>query len=109
MLANSSGGPSLEVLVPMIIKGCRERGLDLTVGSRVLSHNPARHFRLSPRKGALDVGADADFCVIDLSESRWSVAASQTVSDWSLYDGIAMSRVVETYLRGERIWDGKTR
>ena len=56
MFANSAGGPSLEVLVPALLKGCVQRGIDLAVAARVLSHNPAGHFHLTGRKGALAAG-----------------------------------------------------
>lgn len=105
MLANSSGGPSLEVLVPALIAGCQDRGIDLSVAARVLAANPARHFRLT-NKGALSVGTDADFVVIDPERAPWRVAQSQTVSDWSLYDQMELPQIRETWLRGQKVWDG---
>jgi allantoinase len=107
MLKNSSGGPSLEVLVPALLNGCMDRGVDLSVAARVLAHNPARHFRLNPQKGALAVGSDADFSIIDPALAPWRVSNSKTVSDWSLYDGMELPQIKETYLRGTRIFDGK--
>lgn len=107
MLKNASGGPSIEVMVPLLVKGCLERGVDLSMAARVLSGNPARHFRLQPRKGALWAGAEADFSIIDPAEAPWTVAASQTVSDWSLYDGMSLPQVRATYVRGQKVWDGK--
>jgi allantoinase len=107
MLKNSSGGPSLEVLVPALLKGCMDRGVDLSVAARVLAHNPARHFRLTPQKGALAVGTDADFSIIDPALAPWRVSNSKTVSDWSLYDGLEFPQIRGTYLRGTRIYDGK--
>ncbi|RVA14933.1 allantoinase, partial [Mesorhizobium sp. M7D.F.Ca.US.004.03.1.1] len=107
MLANASGGPSLEVMVPALVKGCMDRGVDLSIAARVLAHNPARHFRLAGQKGALAVGSDADFSIIDPALAPWRVAASKTVSDWSLYDGMELPQIKESYLRGTRIWDGK--
>lgn len=107
MFANSSGGPGLEILVPALLRGCIDRGLDLANAARVLAHNPARHFRMTGQKGALSIGCDADFSVIDPTPAPWSVAKSKTVSDWSLYDGLELPQVKETYLRGTRIWDGQ--
>ena len=107
MLKNASGGPSIEVMVPVLIKQCMARGVDLSMAARVLSDNPARHFRLAPRKGALSPGADADFSIIDPTEAVWTVENSQTVSDWSMYDRMSLPQVKSTYLRGQKIWDGK--
>lgn len=106
MLKNSSGGPSLEVLLPLMIKGCNDRNIDLSMAARVLSANPAKNFRLSPTKGALQVGSDADFSVVDPTLAKWRVSQSKTVSDWSLYDGMEMPQIRETYVRGEQVWDG---
>ncbi len=108
MLKNASGGPSIEVMVPVLIKKCLERGVDLSMAARLLAANPARHFRLLPRKGALTAGAEADFSIIDPAEARWSVEGSQTISDWSLYDGMSLPQVKATYVRGQQVWDGRS-
>lgn len=105
MLLNASGGPGLEVLVPALLRGCLDRGIELPVAARVLAGNPARHFRLT-EKGALRIGRDADFSIIDLEPAPWRVADSQTVSDWSNYDGMELPQIRETWLRGHKIWDG---
>lgn len=107
MLNNASGGPSLEVLVPALIKGCIVRGINLSVAARVLAANPARHFGLDS-KGELEVSRDADFSIIDPAMAPWRASHSQTVSDWSLYDGMELPQVRETWLRGEKIWDGSS-
>src|SRR5690606_35497818 len=64
MLANASGVPGLEVLVPLFVKGLIARDIPLTWAARLLAENPARHFRLDHRKGALEVGKDADIAVL---------------------------------------------
>ena len=54
MLANASGVPGLEVMVPLFVKGAIERGVPLTWAARLMAENPAKHFRLDHVKGALD-------------------------------------------------------
>ena len=54
MLANASGVPGLEVMVPLFVKGALERGIPLTWAAELMALNPARHFRLDHRKGALE-------------------------------------------------------
>ena len=67
--------------------------------------NPARIFGLHPRKGTLEVGADADFVVVDL-DRRVEVSNDQvlTRSGWTVLDGHAIHGwPVATFLRGKQI------
>ena len=59
MLANASGVPGLEVMVPLFVKGALERGIPLTWAAKLMAENPARHFRLAD-KGALGFRLFAD-------------------------------------------------
>src|ERR1700683_5655361 len=75
MLKNASGVPGLEVLYPLLLRGLEQRGLSLTLATRLLAHNPARHFRLAS-KGALAVGCDADVTVLRRAPYVYDPAAS---------------------------------
>ncbi len=108
MAKNSSGVPGLEVLYALLIKGLLERNLPLTWAARLLAANPAAHFRLSHKKGALEVGKDADIVVMAKNPGAYDPAASgHNVVGWSPYAGIDLPyRPAATYLRGTRIFDG---
>ncbi|MBX5298955.1 amidohydrolase family protein [Rhizobium sp. NLR12b] len=108
MLANASGVPGLEVMVPLFVKGALERGIPLTWAARLMAENPAKHFRLDHIKGALTPGKDADITVLEPRESTYDAAASgSNVVGWSPYNGIRLPWTVSaTYLRGERIAEG---
>lgn len=108
MLANASGVPGLEVLLPLFVKGALERGLPLTWAARLLAANPARHFRIDHRKGALTPGRDADIAVLTPEPRSYDAAASgHTVVGWSPYQGLLLPwRVSATYLRGTLAFDG---
>lgn len=108
MLKNSSGVPGLEAMVPLLVKGLMERGLPLTWAARLLSANPADHFRLSHRKGAIDIGRDADLAVLAHRPRRYDAAESgHNVVGWSPYNGIDLPwTVTATYLRGGLVFDG---
>jgi dihydropyrimidinase len=83
------GAPSVETMVPLLYsQGVVDRGLPLTWLARVLAENPARIFGLSPRKGSIRVGADADFLLID-PDADWtiSVADHHGRAGWTLYEG----------------------
>ncbi|TCL72167.1 amidohydrolase family protein [Rhizobium sp. BK251] len=108
MLANASGVPGLEVMVPLFVKGALERGIPLTWAARLMAANPAKHFRLEHSKGALEPGKDADIVVLTPEETVYDAAASgNNVVSWSPYNGIKLPwKVAATYLRGELVFDG---
>jgi dihydropyrimidinase len=103
------GSPGLETLVPLVYsEGVVKRGLPLTWMARVLAENPARIFGLSPRKGAIRVGADADLTIIDPGPtSTISVNDHRGIAGWTLYEGWnAQGRPWLTMLRGRVLLRG---
>jgi dihydroorotase-like cyclic amidohydrolase len=57
--------------LPLLLHhGVHERGLPLSRLVELSSANPAKRFGLYPRKGSLQVGADADLVLVDLDEER---------------------------------------
>lgn len=102
MLKNASGVPGLEVLVPLLMKGLDERGLPFTHAARLLAHNPAHHFRIADRKGALAVGRDADIALVRRDPYRYRAAESgNNFVSWSPYDDMPLPfRVVAAFVRG---------
>ena len=109
MLSNASGVPGLETMYPLLLKGLSERGLSFSHAARLLAANPARLFRIGHRKGALEIGRDADIAVFKPSAYIYSAAESgNNVVDWSPYDGIRMPyRAEATFLRGRLAFDGR--
>ena len=109
MLKNSSGVPGLEVLYALLMKGLTERKLPVTWAARLLAANPAKLFRITHRKGALDVDRDADITVMAHDPHRYDPAASgHNFVQWSPYADIELPyRPVATFLRGKMIYDGK--
>lgn len=110
MLANASGLPGLETLIPLFVKGALERGVSLSWGARLMALNPARHFRIDTVKGALEVGKHADIAV--LTPEPYVYDAGKTgnnVAGWSPFDGMTLPyRVAATFCRGEWAYDGNT-
>ena len=108
MLANASGVPGLEAMVPLFIKGALDHGVSLTWAARLMAANPARHFRLDHVKGALEVGKDADITVlVDRPQVYDAARSGHNVVGWSPYNGIELPwTVAGTWLRGQQVFDG---
>ena len=90
--ANIPGYPGMATLLPvMLSEGYHKGRLSLERIAAVLAYNNAVVYGLYPDKGAIQVGADADFAVVDLDQSRVVEASYlQSAADWSPYEGIEL-------------------
>jgi dihydropyrimidinase len=72
-----------------------------------LSTNPARIMGLYPRKGAIEVGADADLAIIHpTSTIKVDPATMETNADWSPFEGWPLAGFARTTIsRGDVIVD----
>jgi allantoinase len=110
MLMNASGVPGLEVLYALLMNALLSRNLSPTWAARLLAANPARLFRIGHRKGALELGRDADIVVMANRPGRYDAAASgHNVVGWSPYQGLELTyRPAATFVRGRMVFDGKS-
>lgn len=99
------GLPGLDTTFPFLIDAALSGKIGLSDVARLYSEAPAKRYRLHPRKGALDVGSDADFVLVDPAGS-WMVADGDLHSKagWSPFSGQRLrGRMMATYLGGEEI------
>lgn len=84
----SQGFPGTATILPVLLdQGYHKGRLTLTRIAELLTLAPATIFDL-PQKGRLEVGADADVTLVDLTFEREVKAAELgSYSDYSLYDG----------------------
>ena len=102
------GMPGLETLMPLTYtKGVLQGKISLEQMCAKLSTNPARIMGLAPRKGAIQIGADADIAIIHPTATRTVRPADmETNADWSPYEGWELAGFARTTLsRGEIIVD----
>lgn len=102
------GLPGLETLLPLVYtRGVLQGRLSLVEMCDKLSTNPAKIMGLYPRKGAIQVGADADIAIIHPHDRRAVVPREmETNADWSPYEGWTLAGFARTTLsRGEVIVD----
>jgi dihydroorotase len=58
----------VETSVPLLLTQVNEGRLSLNTYVKHASENPARLFNLYPQKGTIQVGADADFTIVDMAK-----------------------------------------
>ena len=102
------GMPGIETLLPVVLSEGVNRGrLSLEKVVEVCCYWPARIFSLYPRKGLIEVGADADLVVLDLEkEVKVHADLLHQGSDFSPYEGrMIKGWPVLTLLRGEVVME----
>ncbi len=107
----AAGFPGTETLLPILIsEGHVKRQIPLQRIVATVSTNPAKIFGLFPHKGAVAVGFDADFAIVDLTDRRTIESKDiHSGAGYSIYEGWeVLCRVVHTIVRGRFVKrDGK--
>ena len=107
---NASGAPGVETLFPLMFsEGVMKRGLAPVQLARILCENPARRFRLFPKKGSISLNADGDLAILDpRAEGILGGERMHSSARWTPFEGMTVrGKVVSTILRGEVVYDGK--
>ncbi len=91
----------------LITEGYHKRGLPLHKIAELSSANPARYHNLYPKKGAMMVGSDADFAVVDINEEKKVTLENLfTAQDFSPEEGMKLKGwTAYTILRGNIIFE----
>jgi len=105
--AGITGGSAM-ILPVLLTEGLRRGRLSLQQIVALTSYNAARLFGLYPRKGALDVGSDADLVIVEPDrEVKVDLATLNSVVDFSPYEGyLAHGWAATTVAGGEVVYDG---
>jgi dihydropyrimidinase len=99
----SNGGPGIETLLSVVYsEGVAKGRITIERMVDLLATTPARLFGLE-RKGAIEVGRDADLVLFDPAERRTLTARElHHTSDYTPYEGLAVAGgVVSVLVRGE--------
>ncbi len=102
------GMPGLETLLPIVYThGVRKGRISIEQMCEKLSSNPARIMGLAPRKGSIEIGADADIAIIHPThEIVVDPATMETNADWSPFEGWSLAGFSRTTIsRGDIIVD----
>lgn len=101
-----TGFPGSATILPVLLsEGVHKKRVSLEKVAELTSLNPARIFNLFPRKGTIQVGSDADLCIVDLNLSRKvEPKLLHSISDFSVYDGWTLKGwPVLTMVRGKTV------
>jgi len=104
---NYAGIPGTQLIAPTLIHfGYHSGRLNLTEIQKLMSENAAKRYGLSPPKGAIQIGYDADFTIIDL-DKEWTVEPSKLKSKGK-YSPLAgktlRGKIYMTIIRGELVY-----
>lgn len=101
-----SGAPGVEErLILMYSEGVAKGRITLPQLVRYACANPARVAGLYPRKGSVEVGADADLVILD-PKKEWTMTTGlmHGASDYTCYEGMRVTGAIErVMLRGETV------
>jgi len=104
------GLPGVETLLPLLYsEGVARHRISLEQAVGLLSSGPAKALGIYPRKGAIAVGSDGDFVLIDPA-SEWTISANKLhmATDFNPYEGRkAVGCPVMTFSRGRVVFDGE--
>ncbi len=102
----SSGLLGVETVVPLMLsEAVNKRGMSLNHLVKLCAENPAKVWGLWPRKGSLQIGADADLTIVDLNQ-QWTIDENQLhsknkISPWHSWSGTG--KPVATIVRGQLV------
>jgi len=104
------GIPGTETMVPIIVsEGYNKGKVSLSRLVEILSTNAAIHYGLYPKKGALNIGSDADFTIIDL-DKEWTIEKEKMycLNKYTPFDGYKLKgKVVKTVVRGKVVFEDR--
>jgi dihydropyrimidinase len=98
-----NGLPGIESRLPIMIGAAIEGRLDWRRLAEVTAETPARILGLSPRKGSIAVGSDADIVLVDPA-GETVLGPGHMATDFSPYDGTPVrGRIQSVFRRGVRV------
>ena len=100
-----NGIPGVELRMPILFsEGVVKKRIPLTQFVALTSTNHAKTYGLTPQKGTLAIGADADITVWDPNVT-WTVSRTELhdASDYSPYEGMTLTGRADTVVLGGNV------
>jgi dihydroorotase len=101
-----TGTPGIQYYYPLLLDAVNQGKLTLERVVSLVATRPAEAFGLVGSKGAIQVGADADLVIADMS-APWTISNDGVLSrcGWTPYDGRRITASIErTFVRGTEVF-----
>lgn len=102
------GAPGVEFLVPMMLDATAKGIISLERAVELISTNGAKRFGIHPRKGAIEVGADADLVLVDLAAKtvveREKEFSQSKNTDYFFHGRTFQGKVERTFVNGKTVF-----
>ena len=103
----ATGASGIETLLPLALELYHNKSLDLNKLIKSLTSNPAKILGIN--KGSLNIGSDADLCVLDI-DSPFVVKKSELKSkskNTPIEDRKLQGKVLKTYVKGNLMYESR--
>jgi dihydroorotase len=100
----STGASGIETLLPLALELFHNGSVKLNKIIKTLTCNPAKILKIN--KGNLNIGNDADFCILDINKP-WVVKKENLISkskNTSIDDRKLQGKVTNTFVNGEELF-----
>lgn len=98
------GAPGVEERMEIVLTEGIKRGISINKLINKLSTRPSEIFNLYPRKGAIQIGSDADIIILSEKKDVIKQENRHSRADYTPYEGFKISYTVETTIvRGDII------
>ena len=100
----STGASGVETLLPLALELFHNGSVKLNKIIKTLTCNPAKILKIN--KGNLNIGNDADFCILDINKP-WIVKKEELKSkskNTSVDDRKLQGKVISTFVKGEELF-----
>ena len=95
-----NGLPGIELRMPLLVDAVQGGRLSWSQVARLAAESPARAMGLMPRKGAVAIGFDADFALVNPA-GKTDLGRSHMATDYTPFVGVvARGSIEQTWLRG---------
>lgn len=93
------GAPGVEERIEIVLSKGINRGISINKLMDKLSTNPAKIYGLYPKKGAIELGSDADIIIVKIENEKIEQKNRHGAADYTAYEGFEVNYVINTTIQ----------